>query len=203
MPKFAVFVLALLPLLYSLWQVYLLQAGASHQLGADPAKVLVTLQGEWAIRLLILTLLVSPLRKLTGWRWLQPVRRMLGLFTFFYASLHLLSYTVFMLELDFSALWGDLQDRPYIIAGFTAWLLLLPMAITSTDAMMRLLRQRWRKLHMTIYGVALLAVLHVFWQVRSDYFEAVVYGSIIVLLLFFRVFDPRKIRPGGWTKARV
>lgn len=191
--KALTFIAALLPLAYGVWQIVLLQSGGNHQLGADPAKALVHMQGEWAIRFLLLTLLVSPLRQLTGWLKLIQIRRMLGLFTFFYASLHLLAYVVFLLELDFAGLWQDIEKRPFITVGFTAWLLLLPLAVTSTNWMMRRLRHRWQILHRAIYLVALLAVVHLIWIARSSYAEAALYGGLVVLLLFLRVFGDRLI----------
>lgn len=191
MLKLFTFLAALLPLAYAIWQIVLLQSGGAHQLGADPGKALVHMQGQWAIRFLLLTLLVSPLKQITGWGRLISIRRMLGLFTFFYATLHLVAYTVFLLELNFVGLWQDIEKRPFITVGFTAWLLLLPLAITSTNWMMRRLRKRWQILHRAIYFVALLAVVHLVWLARSSYAEAVLYGALVVLLLFLRLFRDR------------
>ena len=123
--KLLTFLLCLLPLEYSIYQVYQLQTGGAHVLGADPAKALVLLQGEWAIRFLLLTLLVTPVRRLTGWHQAQKIRRMLGLFTFAYASTHLLAYLFLLLELDFRNLGADILKRPYITIGFTAYLSLI------------------------------------------------------------------------------
>lgn len=189
--KFATFLAALLPLTYSGWQIYLLQDGAPSELGADPGKELVQIQGEWAIRFLLMTLLISPLRQITGWHWLIQIRRMLGLFTFFYASLHLFSYLVLLLELNFGGLWADILKRPFITVGFAAWILLLPLAVTSTNWMMRRLKKRWQILHRAIYLVAVLAMVHLIWIARSSYAEAALYGGMIVLLLFLRVFGNR------------
>ena len=125
--------LCLLPLEYSIYQVYQLQTGGATVLGADPAKELVLLQGEWAIQFLLLTLLVTPVRKLTGWRQVQNIRRMLGLFTFVYASIHLLAYLLLLLELDFRNLGADIVKRPYITFGFTSYVLLIPLALTSNN----------------------------------------------------------------------
>ena len=180
-----------IPFGYVLWQVYLLQTGAPNNLGADPGKEIVLHLGEWAIRFLLITLLITPLRQLTGWNSLQKVRRMLGLFTFFYASTHLLAYVVFLLELDFANLAADIQKRPYITVGFAAYVLLVPLAITSTNWMMRKLRKNWILLHRAIYGIGILAVIHVAWLAKSSYAEAVAYGAIVVLLLFLRVFEPK------------
>mgnify|MGYP003684062259 CR=1 FL=1 len=189
--KSLTFFLSLLPLGYSIYQVYQLQVGGVNVLGADPAKALVLLQGEWTIRFLILTLLVTPLVRLTGWRQLQRVRRMLGLFTFAYASIHLMAYLFLLLEFDFRNLWADILKRPYITVGFAAYLLLVPLAITSNRFAIRLLRKRWAILHRLVYGIALLAVVHVTWLARSSYLEATVYGVIVVLLLFSRVFKDK------------
>jgi len=184
------FFLGLVPLVYSIFQVYLLQIGGDHQLGADPGKALVMLQGESTIRFLLLTLMVTPVRNITGWNKIQKVRRMLGLFTYFYASLHLLAYLVLLLELDFGQLQEDIRKRPYITVGFTAFLLLTPLAITSTDRMRRLLRRRWVTLHRAIYGVAILAIIHVLWLTKSSYAEAVLYGALILVLLGMRIYKP-------------
>ena len=189
--KVLTFLLSLGPLAYSIFQVYLLQTGSAHTLGADPGKALVLMQGEWTIRFLVLTLLITPLRRLTGWNRPQKIRRMLGLFTFFYASLHLLAYIVWLLELDFANLWADIIKRPYVTVGFSAYLLLIPLAITSTNGMMRRLGRRWIKLHRAIYAVAVLAVTHLLWLSRSSYAEAAFYGTLIGILLLARVFGSR------------
>ena len=188
MLKLITFVAGLGPLGYCLWQVYLLQSGGTNALGADPGKALVLLQGEWAIRFLLLALLVTPIRQLTAWTQVMRIRRMLGLFTFFYASLHLIAFVVLLLELNFGGLWQDIEKRPYITVGFLAWLMLLPLAVTSTNWMMRFLRKRWQMLHRVVYGVAILAVVHVFWLAKSSYAEAAFYGGILAFLLFYRVF---------------
>ena len=187
------FLVCLLPIGYSIYQVYQLQTGGSHVLGADPAKKLVQLQGKWAIRFLLLTLLVTPLRRLTGWRLVQEVRRMLGLFTFAYASIHLLAYLFLLLEFDFSNLRADILKRPYITVGFTAYLLLVLLAVTSNTFAIRLLRNRWGVLHRLTYGVAILVLVHVTWLARSSYSEAIAYGVIVAFLLCSRVFKPKYV----------
>ena len=189
--KLLTFLLCLLPLEYSIYQVYQLQTGGAHVLGADPAKALVLLQGEWAIRFLLLTLLVTPVRRLTGWHQAQKIRRMLGLFTFAYASTHLLAYLFLLLELDFRNLGADILKRPYITIGFTAYLLLVPLALTSNSFAIRLLRNRWALLHRLVYGVAILVVVHVTWLAKSSYSEAIAYGVIVTVLLLSRVFKDK------------
>lgn len=185
------FFLCLLPLEYSIYQVYQLQTGGVNVLGADPAKELVLLQGEWAIRFLLLTLLVTPVRMLAGWHQVQKIRRMLGLFTFAYASIHLLAYLLLLLELDFQNLGADIVKRPYITVGFTAYLLLVPLALTSNNLAIQLLRRRWALLHRLVYGVAILVVVHVTWLAKSSYAEAIAYGVIVTVLLLFRVFKDK------------
>ena len=188
MIKALTFLLCLLPIGYSIYEVFRLQTGGPHGLGADPAKELVQFQGEWALRFLLLTLLVTPLRRLTGWRQVQKVRRMLGLFTFAYASIHFLAYLFLLLEFDFSNLSADILKRPYITVGFTAYLLLVPLAISSNSFAIRLLRDRWGVLHRLAYGVAILVVVHVAWLAKSSYSEAIAYGVIVAFLLCSRVF---------------
>lgn len=189
--KVVIFVLGLTPLVYGLFQIYLLQAGQPHALGADPGEALVHMQGEWAIRFLIVTLLVSPIQQLTPWKSIIRLRRMLGLFAFFYASLHLSAYAVFLLELDLAALWLDVEKRPYITVGFAAWLFMMPLALTSTNAMMRRLVRRWKMLHRVIYGIAILAVLHVAWLAKASYAEPVVYGLIVFFALLYRYLQSK------------
>ena len=189
--KLLTFLLCLLPLEYSIYQVYQLQTDGANVLGADPAKALVLLQGEWAIRFLLLTLLVTPVRRLTGWHQAQKIRRMLGLFTFAYASIHLLAYLFLLLELDFGNLGADILKRPYITIGFTAYLLLVPLALTSNSFAIRLLRNRWALLHRLVYGVAILVVVHVTWLAKSSYSEAIAYGVIVTVLLLSRVFKDK------------
>ena len=203
MIKALIFLVCLLPIGYSIYQVYQLQTGGSHVLGADPAKKLVQFQGEWALRFLLLTLLVTPLRRLTGWRLVQEVRRMLGLFTFAYASIHLLAYLFLLLEFDFSNLSADILKRPYITVGFTAYLLLVPLAVTSNSFAIRLLRNRWGVLHRLTYGVAILVLVHVTWLARSSYSEAIAYGVIVAFLLCSRVFKPKHVFSQSGRKRPV
>ncbi len=179
--KLVVFPLCLTP-------VALLLANAfNNQLGPDPAKELTLALGEWALRFLLLSLVVTPLRKLTGQNKLVRYRRLLGLFALFYAVLHLLSYLVFMLSLDWLVLLEDLYKRPYIIVGALAVLILLALGITSTKSMMRKLGKRWVKLHRLVYLAGGLGVLHFFWLVKSDYTEPLVYGGVFLVLMLFRL----------------
>lgn len=195
--KLLTFIVSLGPLVWVIYQVFLLQAGVANDLGADPGKEIVLFLGEWAIRFLVLTLLLTPLRKLTGRSGILRVRRMLGLFTFFYASLHMLAWAIFLLELNLGRLGEDLLERPFITAGFSAWLLLLPLALTSTNKMVRLLGLKWRYLHRAVYGVAVLAVVHLIWLSKSSYLDATVYGVVLLTLIAARFVDLKVLYQKG------
>lgn len=182
------FVLSLLPVIWCLYQIAALQQGQAHDLGADPGKAIVDFVGQWTLRFLILTLTITPVRKVFGIVILARVRRMLGLFTFFYASLHLLSYLVFLLELRFTDLVTDVVKRPYITIGFCAFLLLVPLAVTSNQWMIRKLKHRWKVLHKLVYLIAILAIVHLAWLTKTDYQEVFFYGLIMVFLLLYRVY---------------
>jgi sulfoxide reductase heme-binding subunit YedZ len=176
-----VFTLALLPFI---WVTY---AAATGGLGPDPAEALMHFTGEWSLRLLALTLLVSPLRAWTGWPLLLKLRRMLGLYAFFYSCIHLLSFLQFYVGWTPGGLLEELAERPYITMGFVAWLLMLPLAITSTRGMQRRLRRNWQRLHRLVYPAAVLACLHLLWQARSDLGEPLFYIGIFALLLGWRL----------------
>jgi sulfoxide reductase heme-binding subunit YedZ len=179
--KGGVFALCLLPFA---WLVY---GAANNGLGPDPAESIMHTTGEWALRLLLLTLLVSPLRQWSGWSIVLKLRRMLGLYVFFYACIHLLSFCHFYIGWTAGALIEELAERPYITVGFTAWLLLLPLVVTSTRGMQRRLRRNWQRLHRLVYAVAVLACCHILWQARSDIGEALVYILLFAVLLAWRV----------------
>ena len=178
--KIALFLVALLPAAVLVWQVLF------GDPGPDPVAHVVHETGAWTLRMLLITLAVTPLRKMTGWNVLIRFRRMLGLYAFFYATLHFASY----LFLDLGAFWSqlltDIAKRPYITVGFSAWLLLVPLAITSTNAMMRRLGKRWQKLHRLSYLIAALGVLHFIWLVKADLSEPLIYAAILAALLLAR-----------------
>lgn len=176
-----VFALCLLPFT---WLVY---NAAIAGLGPDPGESIMHITGEWALRLLLLSLLVSPLRQWSGWPVVFKLRRMLGLYVFFYACIHLLSFCHFYIGWTGAALIEELVERPYITVGFAAWLLLLPLAVTSTRGMQRRLRRNWRRLHRLVYVVAALACCHILWQARSDIGEPLVYILLFTVLLGWRV----------------
>jgi len=180
-------ILCLLPVVYAGYQVWLLQTGRENQLGADPGEALVHLQGEWALYFLILTLLITPLRRLTGISNLIWLRRTLGLAMFTYATLHLLSYLAFLLEWRFEDLFDEIVERPYITVGALALLGLFPLALTSNTFARRRLGKRWITLHKLVYPIAILVVIHLAWLAKSDYGEVVLYGGILLALLGLRV----------------
>ena len=180
--RLIIFLCALIPFAWLVFNTI------TQQLGADPAKTIVLFTGEWTIYFLFITLSVTPLRRLLKWNWLMPHRRMLGLFALFYGLLHLLSYLIFILGLDFSRLVSETLKRPYITVGFPALLILVALGITSTQKMMRRVGKNWVKLHRLVYLALILAWIHVLWQVRSSYFEATVYGAVVAVLLGIRLF---------------
>ena len=173
--------------------------GAS--LGADPVKELEHECGKTALNLLLLTLAVTPVRELTGQPQLLRLRRMLGLFAFFYVLLHFTIYLVLDLELNFATLGTDIAKRPYITIGFTALLLLIPLAVTSTNAMMRRLGRRWQRLHRLVYVIAVLGVWHFYWQVKRDVREPLIYAGILGVLLGYRVVRARMRRRNSAAPA--
>ena len=173
-------------------------------LGADPVKELEHECGKTALNLLLLTLAVTPVRELTGQPQLLRLRRMLGLFAFFYVVLHFTIYLVLDLELNFRTLGADIAKRPYITIGFTALLLLIPLAVTSTNGMMRRLGRRWQPLHRLVYVVAVLGVWHFYWQVKRDIREPLLYAGILATLLGYRVWRAgRRRRTAAAAAARA
>ena len=192
LPKILLFVAALLPAAYLTYGLFY------DGLGANPAEALQTQTGIWALRFLVLTLLVTPVRRLTKWNPIIQYRRMLGLFAFFYAFLHLLTYAVLDRYLDFSGVWEDVAKRPFITAGMAAFILMVPLAITSTKGWIRRLGRRWQLLHRLIYLSAIAAAVHYLWKVKIIGGSPVYYALIIGALLAFRIVWPiwtRRPRP--------
>jgi sulfoxide reductase heme-binding subunit YedZ len=165
-------------------------------LGANPIEKITHETGEWALRLLILTLAVTPLRRRFNLRWIAPLRRSFGLLAFFYASLHFLTYLVLDHFFDWALIVEDVLERRYVTVGFAAYLLLIPLALTSTRAMMRRLGARWTPLHRLIYATALLGALHFIWLVKADLLEPLLYAAVIVALLAYRIQCHLRRRPG-------
>jgi sulfoxide reductase heme-binding subunit YedZ len=165
--------------------------GITGSLGANPVEEILDRFGNWGLRFIMITLAVTPLRQLTGWNWLARFRRMLGLFTFFYVLMHFLTWLVLDQGLLLSAIAEDIAKRPFITIGVTALVLLLALAVTSTNGMRRRLGQRWQKLHNAVYLIAILGVWHFWWQVKLDTAEPLVYAIILGALLGWRVWKKR------------
>jgi sulfoxide reductase heme-binding subunit YedZ len=191
--KAAVFALCLIPLLLLLWDFH------KDALGPNPVENITHTTGNWTIHFLLITLTITPLRKLFNAPSLIRLRRMLGLFAFFYGCLHLATYLWLDQSFDWAAIWKDIYKRPFITAGFTSWLLMMPLALTSTAWSIRKLGgKRWQWLHRLIYISALAGVIHFYWLVKSDVRRPLLYGAILAILMLYRVFLWRsKAAPGA------
>ena len=181
--KPVVFLLCLLPALLVVTDAFEL----TGRLGANPVEEIQDRFGNWALRLIMITLAVTPLRRLTGWGWLSRFRRMLGLFTFFYVAMHFLTWLILDQGVQVSAILEDLVERPFITLGFTAFIMLTALAATYTDGMRRRLGRRWQTLHNATYVIAILGVWHYWWQVKQDITEPLIYAVILAVLLGARI----------------
>ena len=190
--KPAVFILSLGP---AIWLVRAMLAGG---LGANPAETVQLETGIWAFRFLLATLTITPIRRLTGVNRLIQYRRMLGLFAFFYGSLHVLSFLAFDHLFAIGGIWADVVKRPFITAGVVAYALMIPLAVTSTKGWIRRLGRRWQLLHRLVYVSALAASLHFIWKVKVVFGEPVFYAGIVAALLLFRLLW--ESRPFGRIK---
>ena len=182
--KALLFLLCLVPLAKLALEIF---GVGGMSLGANPIEELIHRLGIWGLNFLLITLAVTPLRRLTGKGWLLRFRRMFGLFAFFYVLMHFLTYAGLDQRFDLPVIFEDIIERPFITVGFTAFLLLIPLALTSTNAMMRRLGRRWQKLHRLVYLIAILGVVHFYWQVKLDTLEALIYAAILAVLLGFRL----------------
>jgi methionine sulfoxide reductase heme-binding subunit len=180
--KVAVFLICLIPFTELVWR------GLHNDLGANPVEFLQHATGDWTLRFLIFTLCITPFRKLFNLPDLIRFRRMLGLFAFFYVSLHFITYLGPDQQFDLAGMWKDVVKRPFITVGFTAFVLLIPLAITSTAGWIRRLGgKRWQMLHRSIYFAAVLGVIHYYWLVKSDVREPLFYGALVAILLLWRL----------------
>ena len=177
----SVFLLSTIPFIVIAYKIFL------NKLGPEPIKEITHHTGEWTLLFLIFTLAMSPLKQITNMNIWISVRRMLGLFAFFYASLHMLTYVGLDYRFDINEISKDILTKRFIFVGFAAWLLLVPLALTSSKKMMSVLKQYWKKLHRLIYLIALLGVTHFIWLVKKDVTEPLIYLLIILFLLAFRV----------------
>ena len=179
--KPAAFIVCLIPLGQLVYGYY------SDDLTANPIEYITRFTGSWSLFILLASLTVTPLRRLTGWNEVIKLRRMLGLFAFGYAALHFSTYMVLDLFFDFAAIAKDILKRPYITVGFSAFVLMIPLAVTSTAGMIRRLGKRWQQLHYLVYVIAILGVLHFYWLVKADIRRPVQYGAVLTVLLGARL----------------
>ena len=179
--KPAVFIAALLPFLF------LLQSLLTGELGPNPIDTLTDQTGTLAIRMLLISLMLTPLRWILKNTWPIRFRRMIGLFAFFYATLHVATYFVLDQQFDIGAVWSDLSERPYIVAGTIAFLIMVPLAITSNNTMVRRLGRRWMSLHRAVYIAGLAVVVHYVWLAKGDLIEPIVYLVLLLFLFSYRL----------------
>jgi sulfoxide reductase heme-binding subunit YedZ len=171
-------------------------------LGANPVEKIQDTFGIWGLRLLVLTLAITPLKDWTGQTSLLAVRRMLGLFAFLYVLMHFLTWLLLDQGLYWSGILEDIAKRPFITIGFAALLLLIPLALTSTRGMMRRLGRRWQQLHRFVYAIAILGAWHYWWQVKADFREPLLYAALITVLLGWRVYAARR-RTQTWNARKA
>ena len=187
--KAMLFMAGLLPLARLVW------LGVNDGLGANPIEFITHSTGTWTLVGLLTTLSITPLRKISGWSWLIRLRRMLGLFTFFYACLHFTTYIWLDQFFDMQTVVKDVIKRPFITVGFLAFVLLIPLAVTSTNAMMkRLGGKKWQTLHRLIYAIAVLGVAHYWWLVKKDITQPLIYALVLAALLGIRLVFKAQLR---------
>lgn len=193
--KPTLFVLLLVPL------ALLVERGLTDNLGANPVETITHQTGLWGLRLLLLTLAITPLCKLTGINEFVRLRRMVGLFSFLYALLHFTTYALLDHSLDLSSILADVIKRPYVTVGFSAFVLLLPLALTSHNRIIRLLGgKRWKRLHRLVYFCGLGGVLHYLWLVKADTLSPLLYMALFLGLMAFRLPSRTRARLGGWLR---
>ena len=185
--KPVIFFMALIPFIWLLLKVF------QNDLGPDPAQALSIETGEWTLRFLLLTLAITPFRQIFRMTEIARLRRMIGLFAFFYASIHFLSWMAFILGFRWLAIAEELVERPYITVGFLAYAILFLLGVTSTNSMVRRLGKNWKRLHKFVYAASILAIVHLLWILRTDVTEAVIYGVLLVILLGYRIIRKLKL----------
>ena len=179
--KQVIFFLCTFPFLLIIYKIF------SNNLGPEPVKEITSFTGEWTLIFICLTLSMSPLKKLTNSLFFINIRRMLGLFVFFYATLHMLTYVGIDYRFNFYPIIDDVLKKKYIFIGFSAWLLLIPLVITSTQKMIMMLKHKWKRIHRLIYVIAIFGSLHYIWLSKTIFFKPLIYFIIIVVLLTFRI----------------
>jgi len=172
--------------------IFLLIDAVNDNLGVNPVEILTHETGEWALRFLLITLCITPLRRLTHIHWLVKLRRMLGLYAFFYALLHFITYIWFDQFFDLKEILIDIPKRPFITIGFVSFILLLLLAITSTNAMQRRLKKKWLTLHKLVYVIPMLVIIHFIWSLKADYSAPMIYSFIFLVLMLSRAIHDRK-----------
>ena len=178
--KPSIFFLSLIPFFLILYKIIF------NKLGPEPVKEITHFTGEWTLLFIIFTLSMSPLKKITKLNIWISFRRMLGLFLFFYATLHMLTYVAIDYRLDFQSISKDILTKKFIFVGFAAWILLLPLAFTSSKKAVIYLKDKWKKLHRLIYIISILGIIHFIWLVKKDLTEPIIYAVIVIILLLFR-----------------
>jgi len=179
--KVVIFTLSLVPIFYIIYQIL------TNQLGPEPIKDITHHTGKWTLYFIVITLAMTPLKKITKLNIWIKYRRMFGLFIFFYASVHLMTYVGLDYRFDLESIGDDIIKKKYIFIGFSAWLLLIPLAITSNKRMVKILKNKWKKLHRLIYLISLFGGIHYLWLVKRDLTEPLIFLTIILILLAFRL----------------
>jgi sulfoxide reductase heme-binding subunit YedZ len=178
--KLIIFTLSLVPIFYIIYQTL------TNQLGPEPIKDITHHTGKWTLYFIVITLAMTPLKKITKLNIWINYRRMFGLFIFFYASVHLMTYVGLDYRFDLTSIGDDIIKKKYIFIGFSAWLLLIPLAVTSNKRMMKILKDKWKKLHRLIYLISLFGAIHYLWLVKRDLTEPLIFLTVILILLAFR-----------------
>jgi len=184
--RLILFLIGVAPFLYILQAVIRVQAGEWDLLGPEPGKAITHFTGTWGFNFLLASLAVTPLVRRLKQSWLLKHRRMLGLFAFFYVTLHALAYTAFLLEFQWRDIINEVVERPYLLVGSLAWVILMPLSVTSTRGWQRRLGRRWKQLHKLVYFSVLLACIHYLLQIRAGWFEPFAYTLLTVVLLLLR-----------------
>ena len=178
--KIVIFILSLVPIFFIIYQII------TNQLGPEPIKDITHHTGKWTLYFIVITLAMTPLKNITKLNIWINYRRMFGLFIFFYASVHLMTYVGLFYRFDLASIGDDIIQKKYIFIGFSAWLLLIPLAITSNKRMIKILKKKWKKLHRLIYVIALFGAIHYVWLVKRDFTEPLIFLTVILILLTFR-----------------
>ena len=179
--KVVIFILSLMPIFFIIYQIL------TNQLGPEPIKDITHHTGKWTLYFIVITLAMTPLKKITKLNIWINYRRMFGLFIFFYASIHLMTYVGLDYRFDLVSIGDDIIKKKYIFIGFSAWLLLIPLAVTSNKRLMKILKDKWKRLHRLIYLIALFGAIHYLWLVKRDLTEPLIFLAIILILLAFRL----------------